>query len=667
MNSFNPAGIKRMLSALSLAALCALSPRPALAQVTLNLKDADINALITTVSEVTGKNFIVDPRVKGKVTVISATPMDADSVYETFLAVLETQGFAAVAAGETIKIVPETNVRQEGGGFVGNTPGAVLGDIVTQVFSLQNVSATQLVPILRPLVPQWGLLAAYGSANMLIISDRAGNVARIARIVRQIDQSGDHEIQMVRLEHASASEVVRTVTALKQSSGQSDNLVQPASVIADERSNSVLISGDKTERQKLLDIVLQLDIPLGEGGSTQVVYLRNGDAENLAPILEGYAEQLTQGEAKVQGATGGPGSTPDVRVLADTDTNALIITAPPKQMRQIRDVVTQLDIRRSQVLVEGIVAEVSASKSSQLGVDWAVFNGDRIAAAGILDPSTLSALGTAATDTAAAAASAIGQGVNIAAGVDGGDNGTSFAVLLKALQGDGNTNVLSTPSLTTMDNEEAEFSVGQEVPFLSGSFSNTGSNNGALNPFQTINREEVGLSLKITPQISEGQAAVKLKIELEISSLAAGVSGAVDLVTNKRTLNNTVAVDNGQILVLGGLIDDNVNDTQRSVPLLSSIPLLGNLFRYRSVQRDKRNLMVFIRPTILRDQTQADYYTRRKYDTVRSDQLDAFPGTLPLIGGTKPVMKEYDDYTSEFVPPPEPAEDAKEPASDNAP
>ncbi|HKY90326.1 MAG TPA: secretin N-terminal domain-containing protein, partial [Nevskiaceae bacterium] len=378
-------------SALTLAVIaCACVLVPARAAVTLNLKDADIQTLIQTVSDVTGKNFIVDPRVKGKVTVISSSPMDADGVYETFLAVLQVQGFAAIPAGETTKIVPETNARQDGGTTTTGGAGLPIDEIVTYVYTIQNVSAAQLVPILRPLVPQWGHLAAYAPSNMLIIADRAANVQRLDRIIRQIDQTGDKGVEMIQLKNASASEIVRVLTSLNQGDKQQDPTSRPVAVIADERSNSVLISGDKTERAKLIEIINQLDIPVGEDGATQVVYLRYASAENLAPILEGYAQQVAEKPAgAAAGAapatppptSGGGGGQEGVRVLADKDTNALIITAPPKPMRQIRDVIAQLDIRRAQVLVEGIIAEISAGKQGQLGIDWAVYNPDRIAAA----------------------------------------------------------------------------------------------------------------------------------------------------------------------------------------------------------------------------------------------------------------------------------------------
>jgi general secretion pathway protein D len=628
---------------------------PSWAQVTLNLKDADINTLIATVSEVTGKNFIVDPRVKGKVTVVSSSPMDAAGVYETFLSVLQVQGFAAIPAGDAIKIVPETNARQDGGARNSSGGGLPMDEVVTHVYNIENVSAAQLVPILRPLVPQWGHLAAYAASNMLIISDRAANVRRLEQLIKQIDQSSDREIAMVHLKYAGAAEVARTLTTITQGDKASDPSTKPALVLADERSNSVLVSGDKADRQKLLDIIEQLDIQVGEDGATQVVYLSYASAENLAPILEGYAQQATQtdraGAAAAQAAPTAASSN-GVKVLADKDTNALIITAPPKTMRMVRDVIAQLDIRRRQVLVDGIIAEVSVDRSSQLGIDWAVFNDDKIAAAGILNPNTISAIAGAASagsvSAAQAAAGALSQGINVAGGKIN-ESGTSFALLLKALRGDGNTNVLSQPSILTLDNEEAEFSVGQEVPFLTGSFSSTGtsSTTGAVNPFQTIERKDVGLTLGITPQINEG-GAVKLKLKLEISSLASTATSAVDLVTNKRTLTNTVTVEDGQILVLGGLLDDSLNDSSSGVPFISSIPLIGSLFKYRSVNRTKRNLMVFIRPAILQKQSDGDYYTRRKYEQSREVQLVG--GRIPLIGGIRPVMPDYETITLDRRP-----------------
>ncbi|MFA5939917.1 MAG: type II secretion system secretin GspD [Sinimarinibacterium sp.] len=646
-------------------ALSVLFAAPARADITLNLKDADIATLIATVSDVTGKNFIVDARVKGKVTVISASPMSSDGLYETFLAVLAVNGFAAIPAGDTIKIVPEASARFEGSSRFGAGSGRPMDEIVTHVFQLQNINASQLVPILRTMVPQWGHLAAYQPNNTLIIADRAANVERIGKLITQMDQAGDRDIEFIRLKNASASEIVRILTAMTQQDKQTDPTNKPATIIADERSNSILIGGDKSERQKFIDIIQQLDIPLSDDGATQVVYLRYASAENLAPILEGYAQQVKQADAKAGGAaapvaaSGSGGGSGDIRVLADKDTNALIITATPKAMRQIRDVIAQLDIQRAQVLVEGIIAEVSANKSSKLGVDWAVFNDERIAAAGIFDSTTLSALATAATSgTAAGAAGLIGQGITIGGGLDGGSDGTSFGILLKALKGDGDSNVLSTPTLVTLDNEEAKFSVGQEVPFLTGQFTNTGTSNSSINPFQTIQRKDVGLTLTVTPQISGDSDSIKLKVDLEVSSLSASGAGTLNQITNKRTLTNVVGVENGQILVIAGLIDDQINDQQSGIPLISDIPLLGTLFKFRSVDKVKRNLMLFIRPSVLRKRVQGDYYTRKKYESMRQSQVDAATGAGPMIGGQRPVLRPIEQWSElppEETPAPTPA------------
>jgi general secretion pathway protein D len=427
----------------------------------------------------------------------------------------------------------------------------------------------------------------------------------------------------------------------------------------------VLIGGDRSERQKVLDVISQLDVALPDDGATQVVYLNYASAENLAPILEGYAQQA-DAPARPAGAPGqapaGGGLDGKTRIIADKDTNALVITGSPKSIRAVKNVIAQLDIKRAQVLVEGVIAEVSTTVAAQLGIDWAVFNPDRVAAAGILDPSTLqAALGFAAGGDLglAAAGQALSPGITAAGGrvVDDGKSGTSFAILLKALQGDGDTNVLSTPTVVATDNEESELSVGQEVPFLTGRFTGTGvtttATTGIVNPFQTIERKDVGLTLGITPQINEGDN-IKLKLKLEVSSLAAGTSAAQDLITNKRTLNTTVTVESGQILVLGGLMDDNIQDSVTGIPFLSRLPLIGGLFQFRKINKQKRNLMIFIRPIVLRAVNESDYYTRRKYDAVRQSQIDQInrPRSSLLPRGPTPVLQRYDDYQKDKPAPP---------------
>ncbi len=660
------ASLHRRLAAACVCALLIVA-LPARADVTLNLKDADISTLIATVSEVTGKNFIVDPRVKGKVTVVSSSPMTAEGVYETFLAVLEVQGFAAVRAGSAIKIIPDTNARTDGGSYSSDGRNLAKDEIVTHVYEIRNGSASQLVPILRPLVPQWGHLAAYIPSNMLIISDRASNVARLEKLILTIDRTGDREVELIKLENASAGEVVRTLTSLQQQDKTQEPGSRNATVLADERTNSIIIGGDRNDREKMLEIIRKLDLPTGDEGATQVVFLRYADAETLAPILEGYAAQQGKGGAPAAAAGGAAaqgGSDRSVRIIADPDSNALVITAPPKTMRALRNVISQLDFRRPQVLVEAIIAEVSATKSAQLGINWAVFNPTRIAAASILDPNVLTAanaaIAAAVTGTTTVSGSATAAGVPslLSQGITAGGgsidtDGTSFAVLLNALAGDGDSNVLSTPSIVTLDNEEAEISVGQEVPFLTGQFSNTGASNvGSVNPFQTIQRKDVGLTLGITPQVNDGDS-VTLTLDLEVSSLAGSAGGAAaDLITNKRTISNTVNVESGQILVLGGLIDDNLQETERGLPFLSKIPYFGALFSSHSVNKQKRNLMLFIHPVILRGNAEMDYYTHKKYDTIRGSQIEAAKGAVPLIGGHRPVVPPFDLREKDISPTP---------------
>ncbi len=693
--------LKRAVLSSAIAALVAATGAASIAQaarsrgaeVTLNLKDAEISTLIATVSEVTGKNFIVDPRVRGKVTVVSSSPMDAAGVYETFLAVLQVQGFAAIPAGDAIKIVPETNARTDGGGLISSGRGVPLDEIVTHVYSVQNVSASQLVAILRPLISQSGHFAAYAGNNSLIISDRAANVTRIERLIAQIDQSGDREIDVIKLENAAAGDVVRILTTLAQAAKQADPTAQAGSVIADERSNSVLISGEKSERGRMADIVRRLDMPGPSGGDTQVFYLNYASAENLAPILEGYAQAAATvartpaaasaaGGAAPAAAPSSGGSANGTRVIADKDTNSLVVTAGPKEMLAIRNVINQLDIRRRQVLVEAIIAEVSQTKASELGLDYAAYNPKVGAITGILNQSTQGALSTLASAGASAATSAATGGSStilsaaaslIGSGATAGGGGFTkggsfFGVLLRALASDGDTNILSTPQLTTLDNEEAKLSVGQEVPFLTGSFSNTGggATNGAVNPFQTIERKEVGLKLGITPTINEN-SGLKLKIDLESSGIASGGAGTASLITNKRTVTNSVSVEGDQILFIGGLIDNQLTDSQSRIPLLSSIPVLGNLFKSRSVRKAKTNLMIFIHPVILDDRTEADYYTRKRYDGVRNAEVRAAQGAVPLIGGARPVLPQFDSYEPYAKPAETPPLEVVPPAPSAAP
>ena len=587
--------------------------------ITPNYKEADVRQIIRAVGEVTGRNFIIDPRVNADVTMLSSTPMSPDAFYEAFLSILEVYGFIAMETGEITKILPNASARQYPG-FLG-TDGAGADDIVTQVIQVQNVGAAQLVPILRPLIPQYGHLAAHPGSNMLIISDRALNVERMMRIIRRIDQSNDEDIEVVPLAHASATEVVRVLTALTQAP-RSDGVPVTVSLVSDSRTNSVLIGGDQSERLRLRALIAHLDTPLEDGGDTQVRYLRYADAEELSAKLQQHFTQQAVAAGAAPSATSGALL---VSVWADTQTNAIIVNAPPKIMRSLMRIVDKLDIRRAQVLVEAIIVEVLADKTAELGVTWAT-SGDGskspvaltnfpsfgagvvqlASAAGAGDPSTVDPTGL------------IGEGITFGIGRLS-DDGVSFAAILRALEGDADTNIISTPTLVTTDNEEASLNVGQEVPFVTGSFSNTGSVGGAVNPFQTIQREQVGVKLVITPQINEGDSLL-LKISQEISSIASSAAGAVDLITNERIIETTVIVDDGQILVLGGLLEDTLRETNQRVPILGSIPLLGALFRSQKTDSVKTNLMVFIRTKILRNSVQTAFETDAKYNAIRDVQ-----------------------------------------------
>ena len=610
--------------------------------ITPNYKEADIRQIIEAVGEVTGRNFIIDPRVNGNVTMLSSTPMSPDAFYEAFLSILEVYGFVAVNTGDITKILPNASARQYPG-FLG-TDGAAADDIVTQVIQVQNVGAAQLVPILRPLIPQYGHLAAHPGSNMLIISDRALNVERMMRIIRRIDQSNDEDIEIVPLTNASASEIVRVLNALTQAP-RSDGLAVTTTLVADSRTNSILIGGDKSERLRLRVLIAHLDTPLEDGGDTQVRYLRYADAEELATKLQQHFTQQAAGDGAALSADFGAG----VSVWADAQTNAIVVNAPPKLMRSLMSIVDKLDIRRAQVLIEAIIVEVITDKTSELGVTWATSGYGSNSPVALTNfpsagPGVVQLAGAIGSGDAGTVdpTSLIGEGITFGIGRIS-DTGVSFAAILRALQGDADTNIISTPSIVTTDNEEASLNVGQEVPFVTGSFSNTGGGvGGAVNPFQTIQREQVGVKLVITPQINEGNSLL-LKISQEISSIASSSSGAVDLITNERIIETTVIVDDGQILVLGGLLEDVLRESNQRVPILGSIPLLGALFRTQKTVVVKTNLMVFIRATILRDSVQTAFETNAKYNAIR-DVLQQGSNFGMLRSNDRPTLPPLESY-----------------------
>lgn len=651
-----------------------LAPTGLLAEdITLNYEEADIQEVAQTISEVTGRNFIIDPRVSGRITVTSARPIPADAVYETFLSILDVHGFAAMDAGNAIKIVPAADARQMPGEGLNLDRSTFSDEVETRVINLDHVPAAQLVPILRPLVPQNAHLAAVSGSNTIIIADRASNVQRVMRLIERIDRSPDNEIEVIRLEHASASEVVRVLTSLEQRSDR-DNAV-PLNLVADERSNSVLLGGDDETRMRMRALISHLDTPLEAGGNTRVRYLRYSDAEALAEVLREHVNQAQGGGGGGGEGGGQPRGGQGVSIVPDTGTNSLVITAPPREMREINGVIERLDIRRAQVLVEAIIVELSEDKTGELGVTWAAFDQNGNNPLGLTRfPQSGADIGTIGgalqSDAPEQALQAAGSGLLFGIGRTQA-GGIDFAALFRALAGDSETNILSTPSLLTMDNEEAEIQVGQEVPFLTGSYTGPtgggggggrggGVGGGFGNPFQTIQREDVGITLKITPRINEGDA-VYLDIEQEVSSIASGVTGAQDLITNKRSIKTRVIVEDGEVIVLGGLIDEQLREQEQRVPILGAIPVLGNLFKTTTTTSEKRNLMVFLRPAILRSPEDTRFYTNAKYNRIRDLQREGSQ-RVPLIHGVRrPQLEPIEQFRRG------PAGTNDEPASSDSP
>ncbi len=646
------------------AALCAwlvFAASPAGAQsVTLNFKDAELDAVIGWVAEQTGRNFVVDPRVKSKVTIVSGKPLNKDEIYQVFLSVLQVHGFAAVPSGDIIKIMPDVNAKQSGVPVSDGRDGLRGDEMVTRVIGLENVPAAQLVPILRPLIPQQGHMVAYPPSNVLIISDHATNIDRIVEIIARIDlPSVENEIEVIPLRYAGAAEVVRVLTALEQQNQQSaqrqgtDALEGRSTMIADERSNSILLSGGKSNRLRVRAIISHLDIPLEREGDIHVVYLRYASAKDLVPVLTGVGQSVQKEEQAKKGgaaaaASGAQGQS--FTIQADESTNALVITAPLEVFRPLQAVIRQLDVRRAQVLVESIIAEVLVSRTAQLGVQWAV------------DGSSRGNSPVGGTNFGGAGSSSLNGIVGgIAAGTPALPDGLTFgfgrlnrslnfAVLVRALQGDGATNVLSTPTLVTLDNQEAEIVVGQTVPFVTGSFTNVSGSAAPNNPFQTINRENVGLTLKVKPQINEGNT-IRLEVEQKVDSLAAGVTGASDLITNTRSIRTTVLVDDGEVVVLGGLIKDDLRESVQKVPGLGDLPLLGGLFRYKSTDKEKTNLMVFLHPVIMRDENMLAQASGGKYNFMRAKQIDVRKKGVALLPDEEaPLMPALDELMQ--LPPP---------------
>ena len=644
------AGLRGLRSILlSLFLMLSLSAPASADEITLNLKDADIRALISTVSKFTGKNFIIDPRVKAKVTVISANTLTPEAVYEVFLSVLQVHGYAAVPTGSVIKIVPEVNAKQGPLPLAGNKDKYPQDELVTKIIQLEHVPASQLVPILRPLVPQQGHLAAYNPTNTLIITDHAGNIQRLMRIISGVDRPDSDELEIIPLKHASASELVRILNSLN-TTGAGKDATKKVHLAADDRTNSILVTGDRASRMKTRATITYLDTPLEDGGgNTHVIYLKYAKEENLVTTLTGLKEQGTtkaivaKGKAVPASASTGNMISQNAIIQGDEETNALIITADPNTLKNLKAVIRQLDIRRAQVLIEAIIAEITTSNDKEIGVGIAVDGSQKSDGALPVGVSNFAGIGELLLSTIGGVTpTALPSGLSFGIG-DERSNGVRYGMLLRALQTDQNTNILSTPNIVTLDNEEAELIVGQNLPFVTGSFTGTGSTD-PQNPFQTIERQDVGLTLKVTPQINEGDT-VKLVLEQETSSV---IPGTVELgiATRKRSIKTSVLVDDGGILILGGLIEEQVTDTESKVPLLGDIPLLGALFRSQGTTKSKQNLMVFLRPSILRDHKDATFVTNEKYNYLRGIESEAYDReneSFGLLKGAEPRLPPIEE------------------------
>jgi general secretion pathway protein D len=618
---------------------------------TLNFKDVDIQAVIDYVSRETGTNFIVDPRVQGRVTLVSGRPLARDEIYDVFLALLRVHGFAAVPGEGAVKLVPDAVAKQAEVPTVGDEDRPGADAYVTRVVTLENVQAVQLVPILRPLIPQSGHLAASPVSNSLVVSDNAANVQRVVDIARRIDRDNSESMEVIALRHANAAEVVQTLQAMDPAGREGP---ARARAVADERSNSVILAGDPRRRAELRQVIRQLDLQVSIG-NTDVVYLRHAGAVEVAEVLQGMLNAAATGSAGTASASAtgaaplGGGTAVPVQVQAHQSTNSLVLQGPAEQLQDLRKVIGKLDVRRAQVLVEAVIAEVSSETANQLGVQWGIRSGDNAvgtinfnrSGAGIYN---LGAGISAFLDGDIAAPPSIPDGALIAGAIDIGS--TTIAVLIQALSADAANNILSTPTLLTMDNAEAEIIVGQNVPFITGrSIEQSGQ------AFDTIERQDVGVKLRVLPQINEG-GAVKLEVEQEVSQIAPVTgSGAADLITNKRSLRTSVMVEDGELVVLGGLLDDVLVQTRDKVPGLGDLPVLGALFRYESARKEKRNLMIFLRPVIVRDSETQRRITEPRYRDMRAAQEQS-RGREPLLMAPEavPVMTAWEELVR--LPPP---------------
>ena len=642
-------------------------------EYTVNLKDTDIQEFIKFVADVTGSTIVIDPSVKGKVKVISSKPVSKAELYDLFLSILDVHGYTAVRSGAVIRVIPNKDARSAPVDVADGSTPINNDEYVTQVVRLENVSAAKLIPVLRPLVPQQAHMAAYAPSNAIIISDIRSNINRIMDIIDRMDRTAIESTEVVRLRYGVAEDIVAMLKKLEKSKGEAGEADEEATLVADKRTNSVVVTADELNLQRIKDLIRYLDTPLEQSGNVKVVYLEYANAMDIAEVLSRVMQNITALDNDGQKARS---SSSHSTIEADEGTNSLIITADADEMASLEAVIARLDIRRAQVLVEAIIVEMEITEGQELGLQWLFANdsgmfGSNIststaqqqrnaALAGAILPDDNTSNDIGVRDLAGALSQI--PGTTFGWGVV--DDNLSMSVILNALQTQGNANILSTPSLLTLDNEEAYITVGQQVPFVTGSYTSTGATNGAVqNPFQTIQRENVGVTLTVTPQVNEGDSVV-LDIVQEVSSISQQILVASDVITNERKIETKVLARDGDIVVLGGLVKDDIQDSQQGVPILQDIPLLGRLFRNDVVSVTKSNLLIFIRPTIVRDDDDLAGATADKYRFIRDQQLERRQrGLMFLDDGNLPLIPDWDTQIQQL---PEVAEDAGQNVSESA-
>ncbi len=659
----------RLLSLSSLRIVCIAvllcwAPLSPAQEYTVNLKDTDIQEFIKFVADVTGTTMVVDPNVKGKVRVISSQPVTQAELYDLFLSILDVQGYTAVRSGQIIRIVPSKDARSSPVPLMGDQDTAANDEYVTQVIRLENISAAKLIPVLRPLVPQQAHMAAYAPSNAIILSDIRSNIGRIVDIIERMDRSAVQTTEIIRLRYGVAEDVVSMLNALEKSrQGEGAEADKEAILVADKRTNSVVVTADEVTVERIRKLVTYLDTPLEQSGNVRVIYLEYADSVEVAEVLTRVMQNIARLE---EGGANKRSGNNESTIEADAGTNSLIITADTDEMAALESVIARLDIRRAQVLIEAIIVEMEMTEGQELGLQWLFSNDSGLYGSNISTSSAQQARNRALADailpddgsetiSTGGVAGALAQipGTTLGWGVV--DQDLTMSVILNALETQGNANILSTPSLLTLDNEEAFITVGQQVPFVTGSYTSTGVANGAQNPFQTIERQSVGVTLTVTPQVNEGDSVV-LDIVQEVSSISAQILVASDVITNERKIETKVLANDSDIVVLGGLVKEEVQDSTQGVPVLSDIPLLGRLFRNDVVTVTKSNLLVFIRPTIIRDDEDLIGATAEKYRFIREQQIERRErGLMFLDDGNLPVLPSWEEQIQQL--PEVPADD----------